>query len=212
MTSTYPTTRPRATLGALGGALWALSFTAWLITDIRELDPGSASFLAALVTYAVLIVVAPALVVVGHTVLTAALPGRLTTTGAVLAGAGLSAFAIGNAVELVSLAATGDTSVAGYVVSYVGRLVAFVGSLLVGIALIRRGGDPVVRASGWLQALSLPLGIGIGLLFAVVLPENEAGFTAAVSIPTGIAWLLLGRWLARHGAPVERTATPAPVR
>ena len=214
-TTTTPSTTAtarRARLGAAGGVLWALSPAAWLISDIRALEPGTATFAAVLATYATVLVVGPALLVVGHTALRTALgASRVGTVGAAMAAAGLSACAVGNAVELLSLSAGAGTSVVGYVVSYLGFLVGFVGSLLVGIALLRRRRDTGARTAGWLLALAIPLGIGVGLLFAVVLPENEAGFSAAVSLPTGVAWVILGRSLARSAVP-ESAAAPASAR
>jgi hypothetical protein len=53
--------------------------------------------------------------------------------------------------------------------------------------------------------LALPLGIGLGLLGTSVDPNNDAWFWAAISVPTGIAWVLLGSSLrtADRPAPVE---------
>lgn len=51
------------------------------------------------------------------------------------------------------------------------------------------------RVAGWVLVLALPLGIGIGMLGSVLASENDAGFWAAISVPTGAAWVLLGRSL-----------------
>ena len=114
-----------------------------------------------------------------------------------IAGLGLTAVAVGNGIELASLGVGAGTSVAGYVVFYVGFLVSLVGSLLTGITVIRRRWDGTSRVAGWVLALALPIGIAVGLLAALVVPGNEAGFSAAVALPTGVAWALLGRSLAR---------------
>ena len=58
--------------------------------------------------------------------------------------------------------------------------------------MFRRRPDALSRAAGSLLALALPLGIGIGILGSAVAPANDAGFWAAISVPTGIAWVLLG--------------------
>jgi hypothetical protein len=76
-----------------------------------------------------------------------------------------------------------------------GYLVAIVGALLTGITLIRQRRDGLSLAAGWLLVLALPLGIGIGLLGSAVAPENDAVFWAVLTVPTGIAWLILGRSL-----------------
>lgn len=210
--TTTPSTTPavrRATLGAVGGVLWALSPVPWLISDVRTLESGTASFVAVLATHAAVIVAGPALIVLGYILLATALRGslgRTGTVGAAMAAVGLSAYAVGNAVELTSLAVASSTSVVGYVISYFGFLVGFLGSFLVGIALLRRQRDAAVRIAGWLLTLAIPLGILVGLLFAVVLPGNEAGFSAAVSLPTGVAWAILGRSLARSRSAVQESA------
>ena len=206
---TVPTHR-NAALGAIGGVLWALSPVAWAIADIRTLEPGTATFAAIWGTYAAGMVLGPALVAVGHTALPRTLGGRAARLGAAIGGLGLAAVAVGNAIELVSLAAGSGTSVVGYVVFYLGFLVAFVGSLLVGTALLRRRVRGAPRVAGWLLALALPLGMAVALLANLVLPDHEAGFSAAVSVPTGVAWALLGRALARGRAPASAQA-PSPV-
>ena len=198
MTSTTTTPPPdrRALLGALGGVLWVLSPVAWLIADIRELETGTASFVAVWATYVATLVIGPLLVAVGHRALPTSSGGRTLRVGAVLAGVGLTAFAVGGAVELGSLAAGSGTSVVGYVASYVGFLVAFIGSLLVGIAVLRGRWGAAPSVAGWLLVLAIPAGIAVGLLFQLVLPGHEAGFYAAVGLPTATAWILLGRSLA----------------
>ena len=52
-------------------------------------------------------------------------------------------------------------------------------------------------------ALALPLGIGIGILGSAIDPQNDAWFFAAICVPTGIAWVLLGASL----RSVRRPAT-----
>ena len=214
MTTTVLSPRSRRTgFGAVGGALWALSPVAWLIGDIRDADRGSASFAALLLCFALAHVVGPALVAVAATGLGAALGGgRVLAAGAVLTAVGLAAVALGNSTELVSLATTGETSVLGYVVFYLGFLTAFVGALLVGAVVIRRRRDPAARTGGWLLALAVPLGIGIGALLALLVPASEAAFSAAVAVPTGIGWALLGRALPRPTAPSSERLPDAQVR
>jgi hypothetical protein len=52
-----------------------------------------------------------------------------------------------------------------------------------------------------LLTLALPFGIALGLLGSAVAPENDAAFWAAISVPTGMAWVLLGRSLATTARP-----------
>lgn len=200
MTTTTPHTDRRGVLGVIGGALWALSPLSWLIADIRTLEPGTATFAAVWATYSVTMVVGPALLVVAHVPLRARLSGRAGRIGAVVSGLGLAAVATGNGIAMAFFAAGTGTSVIGYVVSYLGYLVGFVGALLVGVVLLRRAADGSSRIAGWLLATAFPVGLGVGLLVGLVLDEG-VGFAAAVSLPTGVAWVLLGRSLA------DRTAT-----
>ncbi len=193
----------RARLGAVGGGLLALSPAVWA-TDLEGLATGTPGFVAVAASYWLVAVVGPALVVVGVTALRAALgphAGRAGSAGALLAAGGFAAVALGNAVEMASLSAGGGTVPAGYAVSYLGMLVGFLGSLLLGITLLRRRSDPLARTAGWLLALAIPLAVGLGVLFATMLPGYDAGFAVATSVPTGIAWALLGTALARDGHP-----------
>lgn len=211
-TTTDPVAR-RTVLGAVGGALWALSPVPWLIGDIRAIDRGTAFFAALLVCFAVTHVAGPVLIAAAATTLRAVLGGgRTLVTGAALTALGLTAASVGNAIELGTLAVTGETSVAGYVVFYLGFLTALFGALLVGVVLIRRRRDPAARTGGWVLALAVPLGIAVGALFALLVPGNEAGFSAAVAVPTGVAWVLLGRSLGRRAGTSEAAAVPTGAR
>ena len=57
----------RASLGAVGGALWALSPVAWALADLRTQTFGTVSFVAVLASYWLVAVLGTALIVVGHT-------------------------------------------------------------------------------------------------------------------------------------------------
>jgi hypothetical protein len=205
--TTRPATAPpeasvarRARLGAVGGALYALTPVAWAAGDIRTVEYGTASSLAVAAGHWAAAVLAPVLLVVGLTALRSAIgpaAGRAGTAGIVTAAAGTTAFAAGNAAQLVSLVAVGDTVVAGYVVSYVGMLVALVGFLLVGIPVLRRRRDVASRVAGWLLVLAIPLLVGLGVLFAHAMPHSDAASSIATNVPIGLAWLLLGSSLAR---------------
>lgn len=195
-TSTVPR---RAHLGAAGGALLALSPAAWT-TDIETVGTGTASFVAVALSYWIAAVVAPALIVVGATALRAALgdrAGRAGTVGIVLTAVGFGAVTLGNGIEMASLTAGGGTVTAGYVIASAGMLAGFLGSLLIGITLLRGRRPGGYRIAGWLLVLAVPLAVGLGVLFASLLPDNDAGFAVATSVPTGIAWALLGISLAR---------------
>lgn len=202
----------RATLGAVGGALWLLLPAVWAVGELDSHDYGSLAFVAVTLSYGICLVLAPALVAVGYTALRTALGRfRIGAAGAVVSAVGMAAMAVGNGIELASISAGGGEVALGHVIFLVGFLVALVGGVLAGIPLIRRYRDPLARSAGWLLTLALPLGIGIGYLGFVVAPDNDAGFWAAISLPTGAAWLLLGRHLTteHRGLAPEHGGDPA---
>jgi hypothetical protein len=41
----------------------------------------------------------------------------------------------------------------------------------------------------------VPLGIGLGLALNAVAPHTDLGFWAAITVPYGVSWVLLGRSL-----------------
>ena len=207
MISTEPTTTSTRTpaLAGVGGALWLLLPVAWAASELSEQEYGSLGFVAVAVSFWACLVLAPALLAAAAWGLRTPNAGRARTIGAVTAAAGLALIALGNAVEVGSMSLGGEEVPWGHAVFFVGFLVSLVGGVVLGITLIRRRRDGLGRAAGWLLALALPLGVGIGYLGALVAPDNDAGFWAAVSVPTGLAFLLLGRALAT-GRPREGVA------
>jgi hypothetical protein len=193
--STTTATRS-ATIGLIGGALWALQPVAWSVTDLTDQEFGSLPFVAVALSYWIFAVLPPALIVVGlgalRRVLGPGLPGRV---GSVLAAVGLAAMTAGMGIEVASMSVGGGEVALGHALFLLGFLVSVVGSLPLGIVVFRRRRDPLSRIAGLLMALALPLGIGIGILGSIIAPDGDAGFFAAISVPTGIAWVLLGRAL-----------------
>lgn len=194
----------RARLGAAGGVLLALSPAVWAAADLESMETGTASFVAVALSYWLAAVIAPALIVVGVTALRTVLgdrAGRAGTAGIALSAVGFGAVALGSGIEMASLSFGGGTVTAGYVISSIGLLLGFAGSLLVGVTVLRRRRDAGSRIAGWLLVLAVPLAVGLGVLFATVLPDSDAGFAIATTVPTGIAWALLGNSLAHEGRP-----------
>ena len=192
------TTR-RAHIGAVGGAMWALLPIAWGLVSLEETEYGSPQFIAVAAAFWLFGVLPPVLLIAGHLALRDTLAGtggRVGRTGIVLATTGLAAMALGNGIEIASLSAGGDTVDWGHAIFLGGFLVSIVGALLVGITVLRRRRDGASQIAGWLLALALPLGIAIGFVGSMVWPENDGAFFAAITVPTGVAWLLLGRSLA----------------
>ncbi|MDP5182356.1 hypothetical protein QOZ88_06875 [Blastococcus sp. BMG 814] len=202
------TTTSRSAVAALvGGALWALLPVAW--ATVLADDAGAVTLATATAAW-VFLVLPPVLILAGLVALRRALggdAGRVGAVGTALTGAGLAAMAVGNAIEVASITTGGAEVALGHVTFLLGFLVSTVGGVLLGIVVVRRRAGSLSRAGGLLLALALPLGIGIGALGGLVSPEDDAWFWAAISVPAGLAWVLLGRSL--QSAPAIRQE-PAP--
>jgi hypothetical protein len=107
---------------------------------------------------------------------------------------------LGIGIEVASMSVGGGEVAAGHVLLLAGFVAVLLGNLVTGVTVIRRMTDPAARVAGWLLALALPLGIGIGALGSMLAPGNDAVFWAVLTLPTGIAWVLLGRSLATRTA------------
>jgi hypothetical protein len=188
----------RARLATVGAVLWTLSPGIWAISGPESQEFGSLAFVAVTLSWWVGMVLAPALLVVGHTALRAALGpavGKVGTIGVVLSAIGIGSMGLGIGIEVASMSVGGGEVALGHMILLGGYLLALVGALLTGITLIRQRRDGQSRAAGWLLVLALPLGIAIGMLGSAVAPESDAVFWAVLTLPTGIAWVLLGRSL-----------------
>ncbi|TQN44342.1 hypothetical protein FHU33_3843 [Blastococcus colisei] len=210
-TTTESITSRRARTGMLGGALWALMPLAFGAAEmIGDDETGTLGAVAVAASDWIFLVLPPALILVGLDALRRALgsdAGRVGSVGMALTAVGLAAMAVGNGIEVASLTTGGGEVPVGHAMFLIGFLVSVVGSLLLGIVVLRRRRDRLARAAGLVLALALPLGIAIGMLGSTVGSENDAWFFASISVPTGIAWVLLGRSLAQ----VRRIADREPV-
>ena len=208
-TSPAGTIVPKARTATVGAVLWTLSPGVWALSEPEDQRYGTLAFAAVAVAWWICMVAAPLLIVVGHSALSAALrpvTGRLGRAGIGTAAAGLAAMGLGIGIEVASMSFGGSEVALGHAILLGGFLVALLGSLATGVTLIRRSTEAAARIAGCLLTLALPLGLGIGLLGSVVAPENDAVFWAVLTVPTGIAWVLLGRSL------VQQYRTAAAVR
>jgi hypothetical protein len=193
-----------ATAGLVGGALWALFPVAFGLAALEDVESGTLSWFAVAASYWIFGVVPPVLIAVGLGASRRSLgdgPGRVGRIGLTLAGAGLVAMAVGNGIEVASLTAGGGEVDLGHTIFLLGFLVSLVGGIVLGIVVVRRRTDALSRAAGLVMALALPLGIGLGILGSAIDPQNDAWFFAAICVPTGIAWVLLGASLRAAGRP-----------
>lgn len=187
-----------ATTGMVGGVLYALFPLAWQLANVTDVEFGTLTFVAVAASYWLLAVIAPALIVGGLLALRRALgpaAGRVGAIGIVVSAVGLGAMSLGVGIEVASISFGGGEVTLGHALLLIGFLVHIAGSIAVGIVVFRRRRDPMSRAAGLLLALALPVGIGIGMLGSAFDPGNDTWFWATIAVPTGIAWLLLGRSL-----------------
>jgi hypothetical protein len=204
MSTTIATSRA-GTAAVTGGVLWALQPAVFTAAHIEDTQHGTLSFAAVAIAYWAVGVVPLLLLLVGLSGLRRALgaaAGRTGTVGIVVSGLGLLAMFLGNGTEMATITVNGTESDLGHSVFLIGFLVLVVGSLLLGIALLRsRRGSPT-RWAGVLLVAMLPLGIGLAVLGGIVSPSTDAGFWAAITVPYGVAWVLLGRTLTAPTATV----------
>ena len=209
---TRTTVQRGGTAGLIGGALWALLPVALTAVHIEDSERGTLSFAAVAVSYWVVGVLSLLLMLVGLSGLRGALgdgAGRLATVGIVVSAVALLAMLLGNGTEMATLTFAGRESDLGHSVFLIGFLALVVGSLLLGIALLRSRQGALVRWAGVLMVGMLPVGIGLGIGLNAVAPHTDLGFWAAITVAYGLAWVLLGRWLS---APAEaRVAAPSRV-
>jgi hypothetical protein len=197
-----------ATTGLVGGALWVLFPVSWKVANVSDVEYGTLPFVAVMASYWAFAVIAPVLIVRGLVALRRALgadAGGVGTVGLLGSMAGLSAMALGVGIELASVSVGGGEVALGHAMLLIGFLVHVVGSVLLGVVVFRRRSDQLSCVAAVLLTLALPLGIGIGLLGSTVDPGQDAWFWAALCVPTGIAWVLLGTSLrsVRRSSPAE---------
>lgn len=206
------TTAPAATSRAahaavVGGILWALVPVVFSLPDPSQVS-GTLEFVAVAVVSWLCGAVSLVLLIAGVLGLRRALgdgAGRLGTSGVVVSTVGLVAMLAGMGTELLTTTIWGTENDPGHAVFQIGLLVLIVGQILLGITVFRRRTDGLARAGALLMALALPVGIALVLLGGVLFPDGDTGFWAGMTVPTGIAWVLVGRSLtaSRSAAPVE---------
>jgi hypothetical protein len=199
------TVSPAATTGLVGGALWALLPVAWAAASFDDVRFGTLAWFGVAAASWIFAVLPPALIAVGLTALRRALgagASRVARAGMVVTAVGLASMTLGNGIEVASMTAGHGEVALGHALFLIGFLVSVLGSIVVGVVVFRRRSDASSRVAGALLALALPLGIGIAVLASALAPRSDVGFWAAIAIPTGLAWILLGRSLRSDETPV----------
>lgn len=194
----------------LGGALWALFPFGTPIANIEE--PGTLAYPASVAYYWLMAVIPLLLLLVGLAGLYAVQRGtygRLGKVGFPVSILALGLMFAGNAMEVASLTFFGSKSAVGHFTFLIGFLVLLVGSVLVGLAIWRVRQDTPSRSGSLLLIGALPLGILLAIVLGSIVPESDLGFWAAIAVPYGVAWVVLGRAFRAH--PVESAVQAARV-
>jgi hypothetical protein len=184
-----------APAAVIGGLLWALFPFGTLIASINETPPGTLAHQASLVYWWLMAVVPLLLLLVGLVGLHACYRGaygRLGKVGFFVSFTALSLMFVGNAVEVASFTFSGSESAAGHFMFLIGFLLLLIGSAPLGITLVRNRPNPASRIGGLLFVGALPLGILLAVVLGAVAPGTDLGFWAAITVPYGVAWLMLG--------------------
>lgn len=178
----------------VGGAMWALFPFGTPLASIEE--AGTSAYAASVAYFWLMAVVPLLLLMVGLAGIHAAqigTYGRLGRVGFPMSILALGLMFAGNGVEVASLTFRGSESAVGHFAFLIGFLISLVGSALVGLAVWRTRRDTSARSGSLLLMGALPLGILIGIVFGSLVPGSDLGFWAAIAVPFGIAWTVLGR-------------------
>ncbi len=194
----------------VGGMLWALFPFGTPIASIE--DAGAPTYPASVAYYWVMAVLPLLLLLVGVAMLYFSQRGAYGLLGKVgfpVSILALGAMFAGNAVEIASLTFRGSESAVGHSAFLIGFLVLLVGSVLVGLAIWRTRRDGPSRSGSLLLIGTLPLGLLLAVVLGSLAPESDLGFWAAIAVPFGVAWMVLGRAFRASGT--EMAGQPARV-
>ncbi len=196
--------------GMLGGLLWALFPILTVLVSLEDTQPWTLAHLSAGAVYSLMAVISLLLMLglVGLRALHRQSHGRLGNIG-FLSFAALALMFLGNDLEIATLTTMGsenETSV-GHSMFELGFLVLLVGSVLLGVAIVRTQHDLSSRIGGLLLIAALPLGIVLAVVLGAIAPRTDLGFWAAITVPYGVAWLLLGYGLlSARGMAAEQSS------
>lgn len=115
--------------------------------------------------------------------------GWLGTVGFYVSFVALVLVFVGGAFEMTNMASTGTGSTVGYLTLIVSFLLLAWGSVLLGLAITGGLHDPPSYLAGLLLANGVPLGL---LAVFVAEPTRDFYFWVGLTVPYGVAWLLLG--------------------
>ena len=126
--------------------------------------------------------------------------GRLATVGFGLLSLGWIAATIGLVVTSLTMP---PVSEAGFLAFLLGLLVASIGMLAFGTAMLRTDATAAPRLGAWLLVAALPVGVPFAIAFTTYVMGEGADPWAGPMLLYGLAWIVFGRylWGRRAGTP-----------
>lgn len=118
--------------------------------------------------------------------------GRLATVGFGLLGVGWVAATFGLVVTSLTVPPISET---GFLVFLLGMLVATLGMLAFGVAVLRNDAATVPRLVAWLLVAALPVGVPFAIAFTTYVMGEAADPWAGPMLCYGLAWIVFGRSL-----------------
>lgn len=119
--------------------------------------------------------------------------GRLGKIGFGLTAVGWTVAAIG-----LPIATYGPGS--AFIAFLLGLLVAMIGALMFGVAILRTDVETVPRTGAWLLVAALPIGLPFAIGFTTYVMGQGADPWAGPMLLYGLAWIAFGRYLRTKGA------------
>ncbi len=113
---------------------------------------------------------------------------------------------VGGAFETTRMASMGAESTVGYSILMVGFLLLAWGSVLLGLAITKVLDDPPSYLAGLLLAVAVPLGVLVAFMAGAT---RDFYFWVGLTVPYGVAWLVLGYALSSAGGTASRRSQKA---
>jgi hypothetical protein len=135
--------------------------------------------------------------------------GWLGSVGVFVSLAALVVAFAGGAFAMIDIASPGTASTVAYLTLLVGFFILVWGSALLGLAIMGTLRDPLLYLGGLLLIIAVPL----GLLFVFVTGAAwNLEFWVGLTVPYGVAWMVLGFALSRAKAEQHSPVSPRSTR
>jgi len=121
--------------------------------------------------------------------------GRLATSGYGLMSLGWVVATVGIILTSLTMPPLSET---GFLAFLLGLLVAMLGALLFGVAILRSSVATIPRLSAYLLIMALPVGVPFAIGFTTYVMGEGADPWAGPMILYGLAWVIFGRYLRTH--------------